>query len=169
MSLGAAAWVSIVWAVVAGLVLAAVLWFIPNNAFRAAYDLLFHDPSPTISRSDLYITLMNQVDQLSMFVVTPLSMLVGGIALGVTLGEEYGSTVLYRWAAGCGTFINLALLTFLWGNKLVAQGMHLAPGQVTPTFLSVQLLALIFWIGMYVVGAEIGRRFHKPRATAVAA
>jgi hypothetical protein len=140
-----------------------IMWFIPDNPARTWVELVTTSNSPTVASSQLYQSLVSQIDSLELFVVSPLAMLAGGIMLGTMMGEEYGVTHLYRWAAGCGAFLNIIALGFLWGNKLVSQGMRVSPGDITAQVVTAQLLALVFWIGMYVVGAEIGRRLHNFR------
>lgn len=157
MSLSLSAWF------VMGLVVFFVLWFIPNNPVRGFYELVSTDPSSTVASSPAYLGFESQLDTLELWVASPLSSLVGGIVLGLMMGVVYGEGKLYRWAGGCGLFVYFLCLAFLWGGKLQSQQMHFHPTDITAQSVVAQIFALVFWTGLYIGGAEVGRRLRNMR------
>jgi hypothetical protein len=163
VSLGAAVVMSVVVSIVVATVYVLVSLAIPNSPETLLVQLVAGNESSALSSGLLYQNLWSQVFTQQMFIQMPLSMLAGGVALGWRLGEEFGVRKLYTWAAYCGIFIFVASNCFLWMGKLVNQGMHLNPGDVTSQLVIANIFAFILWVGLYVCGSDIGRRFHKTR------
>jgi len=168
VSLGAAVALSVVVSIIVAIVYVLVSLAIPNSPESLLVQLVAGNESSELSSGLLYQNLWSQVFTQQMFIQMPLSMLAGGITLGLRLGESFGVRKLYSWAAYCGIFIFLASNCFLWLGKLVNQGMRLNAGDLTPQIAVAYLFAFLLWVGLYVCGADIGRRFFRTRPTSVA-
>jgi hypothetical protein len=156
-------------ALAVGLVMYGILYSMPNSPIHAWLDLNLYNASPNLASTRQYQDLISQIDVLELWLVSPLTMLAAGLVLGRIIGDDYGTKHLYQWALGISAFMIGTFLAFLWGNKLVHQGMRLTPWDLPPSLIVAQLIAFIFWVGMAVVGAEIGRRFHKSQTGSPAA
>jgi len=163
VSLGAAVALSVFVSIVVAVAYFLVSLLFPNSPEVLLIEYVRGNQSLDMTRGVLYHNLWAQVSTQQMFVQMPLSMLAAGLVLGRRIGDEYGIRKLYSWAAGCGTFIFVASEVFYWGGILVQQNMRLLPGELAPEVILANILAFILWVGLYVCGADIGRRFYKTR------
>lgn len=161
ISIGGAVALSVAVSVGAGLAYMLISLAFPHSPELLLIQLMSGNESAEITSSPLYQSLWSQVFTQQIFIQMPISMLAGGIVLGRKLGDEYGLRKLYIWAAACGIFNFIAPNLFLWIGKLVNQNMHLNPGDVTSQLLVANLFAFLLWVGLYILGADIGRRFRK--------
>jgi hypothetical protein len=160
--LGPAVLVSLLIAFGVGCSLYATLYYcIPNSPVRLLYELWFADPYPELSSTHLFQALRNQVDNLEVWLVEPLCMLSLGFTLACLIGEEYGVKVLYGWALGTSTVFYLLNLSFLVGVKLAAEKFHVKPWDFPLTWIAAELFVFIFWLGVSIVGVELGRRIRE--------
>jgi hypothetical protein len=167
VSLGAAVAMSLVAAVIAGVVFIVVASQIPNTSINLYINYVVGDRSPDPGTGVLFGALRERMGETLTFWASPISMFAGGIALGWRLGNEYGVRRLWTWAAICSAATNILGLVIVWALKLNAQSWHLNPTDITSSIVVEQIFALILWVGFYVGGAEVGRHFHKaatPRA-----
>ena len=160
VSLGASVAGSIGFTILVAVIYLGIAVLIPTSAEARLVQYVLGNQSPTFG-GILWENLWGEISFQQMFYQMPLSMFFGGVLLGKWLGEEYGPRTLYKWAAGCGIGIFLASNIFLWGGKLISQNMHLSSADFTNQIILGNIFAFVLWVGLYLFGAEIGRRFHK--------
>ena len=74
--------------------------------------------------------------------------------------NDYGSRDLYVVAGSTALTILLVCLGFPWYVMLAGQHFHLLPGQMTLHLAIAQLVGDLFWVGVCLVGAEVGARLR---------
>jgi len=160
-SLGPAVILSLLVAFGVGIATAAILFYcFPFKAVHLFYELNIGDPHPELSSTPLYQSLRDQVNSLELWLVEPLCMLSLGLTLACLIGDEYGAKTLYGWAVGTSAFFYLLNLAFLVGIKLIPQQFHVKSWDFPPQWIAAEVFALIFWLGVSVIGVEVGRRIR---------
>ncbi|MGO8670116.1 MAG: hypothetical protein ACLQVD_01925 [Capsulimonadaceae bacterium] len=146
-----------------GCVATFVLYEIPDTPVHNIVELVRGNYWAGIMSSDLFQQFLDGVDWYELLVVSPLSMLALGITVGILLREDYGTAKLYRTAGFTAALTLLLALACDWTMQLSGQGWKLKVYNLPPSFIAAQLFGLVFWSGIAVIGAEIGRRLGLKR------
>ena|GEM_PF-1140659 len=146
-----------------GLVILVAQLLSPGSFLRQYFELLRHAPSATLPLSPLYQQLSERVAREEALFATPLSLLCGGLTVGL-LAPRYAPKRRVLLSAGLMAFGILAVsLAFLWVDSIATTNLlnsHEGGDVTHPTapfaYLLLQALWGLAWIGACVFGAWLG-------------
>ncbi|BDI28182.1 hypothetical protein CCAX7_002330 [Capsulimonas corticalis] len=135
----------------------------PTSPLRTFFDLVSYNYTSTLPSTSLYQQLSNDINRQMALFADPAAYLVGGIVMGETVSRRYSQRQVFLAGGGMAFALNLVALSIPWGMRLVSQHGHLQPGQIDPKLEAMQGLLTLFWIGMCLVGIEIGLRWRNAK------
>jgi MFS family permease len=152
------------------LLIFAVLMAMPGSAVHNFFDLCLHNPSATLPFSQLYQDWSAKIQVEEALLVTPLSLLCGGLTLG-RLAPRYASRRRVLLSGAMMAFGILVLcLAFDWVNavhetNLLAdsQGGMVARLSAPVSYIVRQTLWVAAWTAVCVLGAALGQRLRDRR------
>ena len=155
-----------------GLVILVAQLLSPGSFLRQYSELLRHAPSASLPLSPLYQQLSERVAREEALFATPLSLLCGGLTLGL-LAPRYAPKRRVLIAAGLMAFGILAVsLAFLWVDNIATtnvlnshEGGNVTHPTAPPAYLLLQALWGLAWIGACVLGAWLGLRGRDRRVS----
>lgn len=156
-----------------GLLLFFILVTVPNSALHNLIRLCLYVPSDTLPLSPLYQEWMEKVQWEEALLVTPLSLLCGGLVLG-RLAPRYAShkSVLLAGAAMAFSIV-AASLAFTWSISVYeTNGLNASEGgRITQLsaplgYIVRQTLFAAAWTAVGVVGTALGLRLRDRRTPA---
>ena len=148
----------------------AILMAIPTSALHNFFELCLHNPSATLPFSQLYQDWSEKIQTEEALLVTPLSLLCGGLTLG-WLSPRYASRkrVLVSGAAMAFGLL-IVCLAFAWGNAIHetnvlanSQGGLVARLAAPVSYIVRQTLCVLAWTAVCVLGAFLGLRLRDRR------
>ena len=148
------------------------LMCLPGSALHQFYLLAHYNASNTLRGSLLFQKWMDEIDRQEV-VVTALSLLCGGLALGWLAPSYTSRRRLLLSAAGISLGLVAVLLAFLWPTAILNQNQLNANAGGTQDYVTApfyvirnQILWGIVWTAVCVLGAWGGRilrtRYAKP-------
>ena len=168
---------AIAWGVAAafgtGLLLFAVQMAVPSSAVHNFIDLLRHNPSATLPFSQLYQDWFAKIQVEEALLVTPLSLLCGGLTLGL-LAPRYAARRRVLLSGAAMAFgVLVFCLAFTWipsvleTNLLAAsQGGMVARLAAPVSYIVRQTLWVAAWTAICVLGAALGLYLRDRRLPA---
>ena len=156
-----------------GLLLFAILVAIPGTDMLNYIHLCLHAASSTLPFSKLYQDWSAKIQQEEALLVTPLSLLCGGLILG-RLAPHYASrkSVLLSGAA-MAVGILVVSLAFTWSNAVyetnslaASEGGWIARMTAPISYLVRQTLWVAAWTAVCVLGSALGLRLRDRRPPA---
>ncbi|MCW3059537.1 MAG: hypothetical protein JWQ02_1358 [Capsulimonas sp.] len=133
---------------------------IPGSAIRNFVDLVSGNQSPTLTSSTLYMRLLDDIHRQMIF-EEPIAYFLGGLVIGRIISRRYSQAQALLAGGVMALILNVIALASLWGNVLVTQHGHLKPGQVDTKLELMQTLLAVLWIGVCVLGVEVGLRWRR--------
>ncbi len=177
---------AIAWAVAAtmgvSIVSFIVLMLVPNSALHNFFVLASRANSATLPLSDLYQQWQESIEREEALIVTPLSMLCGGLALGLLAPRYAPRRRVLLSGAAMATILLGVVLAFTWTEALIQSGLTnknegglVAKKTAPPELIARQAAWTLGWIAICAVGTGLGlklrdRRTHvEPEAASPAA
>lgn len=145
---------------------------LPNSALHQFYLLAHYNASATLRDSPLFQKWMDEIDHQEV-VVTALSLLCGGLALGWLAPSYTPQRRILLSAAGISLGVVAVILAFLWPTAILNQNQLNANAGGTQDYVTApfyvirnQILWGVVWTAVCVLGAWTGRvlrtRYPKP-------
>jgi len=150
-----------------GLLIFLGLFLLPQSALHQFYLLAHYNSSSTLPTSRLFQQQMDNIDLEEALLVTPLSLLCGGLTLG-WCAPRYSAARRVLFAGGATALGVLALcLAFVWPATVYQQNLlntH-EGGQITLSTIPVSLilrqaLLSLVWTAVCVLGTWLGLRLR---------
>ena len=147
-----------------GLLIFVILMLVPGTPLPNFYQLAHNNASSTLRTDPLFLQWMDKIDELEALLVTPLSLLCGGLTLG-WFAPHYATRrrVLISAAAIALGLVTLSL-AFLWPTAILQQdalNTHAGGTQVYVTAPAYVIRNQVFWGLIWtlvcVLGAWLGR------------
>lgn len=111
---------------------------------------------PISPRSALYAQLLSQVEYQEALIITPLSLLCGGIALGRLISPKFTRLRLLRVATAVSAGVLAACLLFRWTLIIAGQNWHLRAGEIDTRLELTQAACMVGWMVAYLLGTWLG-------------
>ena len=158
------------------LVLFFILMAIPGSALHYFLQLCLHDASATLPFSQLYQEWSAKIEIEEIFLVTPLSLLCGGLILGWLAPRYVSRKSVLLSAAAMGIAILVLSLAFTWTTSVyetnglaASEGGWVARLSAPLSYIVRQTLLVAAWTTVCVLGATLGLRLRDRRPPMVSA
>jgi len=146
---------SVAAAIGVGLVIGLVMLMTQYTTMRILYDLLANNQSGETPKSELFLKL-NQSRAVNDVITTAVACLFGGIALGRAAPSRLSLTATLAASAGAMAIFLVLAVGFPWAVILINQHGKLAPEQLTPQFIVLQLAFIGAWLVVGMIGGCLG-------------